>query len=377
MMSDETEHPMNEDETVENPTEEQPRSRPRRLMRAGDDRMIAGVAGGLGDYFDVDPIIFRIGFGVSVFFGGLGLIAYIALAVLVPSVQAGDVRPAPVQRSRWLAGAVIGAGSGVLFGAPDWGLFWLAGLAGVGAAIYYAAKNTDGPIGVGRILLIALLTVVAIFALATLAIASAWATAAGGGAIMAGLVIAAGVGLLFAAFVGGARWLVVPALAIAIPAGSVSAAGIELEGGYGNRHYEPVSTEALPVDGYDLAAGQMIVDLRELDWDRERVVNLDVNMGLGQAVVAIPEDVCLQAEAHASAGVLDIDGEEIRGIDVSDEAGLGSTEAPRLSLDADLDAGVLQVIADDDVVLETDDLDRSLDHDRGIGAAGAAAECTA
>ena len=73
-----------------------PPRRPRRLMRSGDDRMIAGVAGGLGDYFDIDPVIFRIGFGVSVFFGGLGLIAYLALALLVPSSEGGEVRPAPV-----------------------------------------------------------------------------------------------------------------------------------------------------------------------------------------------------------------------------------------------------------------------------------------
>ena len=278
-------------------------------MRSGDDRMIAGVAGGLGDYFDIDPVIFRIGFGVSVFFGGLGLIAYLALALLVPSSEGGEVRPAPVQRSKWLAGAVIGAGlilvltagGGFLFGAPDWGFVWIAALAGVGAAIYFAAKNTDGPIGIGRILLISVLTIIAIFGLMALAVVSAWVTAEGLGIVMAGLVIAAAVGLVIAAFVGGARWLIIPALAIAIPVGTVSAAGIELEGGYGNRHYAPVSTDVMPVDGYELAAGRMVVDLREIDWERERIVNLDVDLGMGEVVVAIPEDVCLEADAHASA----------------------------------------------------------------------------
>ena len=49
----------------EAPTSEQPdegHDRPRRLLRSSSDRVIAGVAGGLGDYFGVDPIIFRIGF---------------------------------------------------------------------------------------------------------------------------------------------------------------------------------------------------------------------------------------------------------------------------------------------------------------------------
>jgi len=60
-------------------------SKPKRLLRSGDDRMIAGVAGGLGRYFQVDPVIFRIGFAVSVFFGGLGVLAYLALWLFVPA----------------------------------------------------------------------------------------------------------------------------------------------------------------------------------------------------------------------------------------------------------------------------------------------------
>src|SRR5437764_9520995 len=58
---------------------------PRRLLRSSDDRVLAGVAGGLGRYFGVDPVIFRIGFGLSVFFGGLGLLAYVLLALFVPT----------------------------------------------------------------------------------------------------------------------------------------------------------------------------------------------------------------------------------------------------------------------------------------------------
>ena len=55
---------------AEQPTAEQPAEptqplgggpQPRRLTRSSSDRVIAGVAGGLGRYFDIDPIIFRIG----------------------------------------------------------------------------------------------------------------------------------------------------------------------------------------------------------------------------------------------------------------------------------------------------------------------------
>ena len=68
------------------------RAAPRRLLRSRDDRMLAGVAGGLGRYFDVDPVIVRIAFAISIFFGGLGVIAYAALALFVPSGDGGRQR---------------------------------------------------------------------------------------------------------------------------------------------------------------------------------------------------------------------------------------------------------------------------------------------
>ena len=96
--------------------------RPRRLMRTRNDRVIAGVAGGLGRYFGVDPVIVRIAFAISVLFGGLGAFAYIALALFVPTAPGpdGEVGPAPIERSRWLA---IGVGAAIVIVALSWGIF--------------------------------------------------------------------------------------------------------------------------------------------------------------------------------------------------------------------------------------------------------------
>lgn len=58
---------------------------PKRLYRSKKDRMIAGVCGGLGEYFNVDPVLLRIAFVVLTFFSGSGLILYLILAVVVPS----------------------------------------------------------------------------------------------------------------------------------------------------------------------------------------------------------------------------------------------------------------------------------------------------
>jgi len=59
----------------------------KRLHRSMQERKIAGVCGGLGDYFGFDPVFFRLFFLFSILFGGLGLIAYLALWLLVPEQE--------------------------------------------------------------------------------------------------------------------------------------------------------------------------------------------------------------------------------------------------------------------------------------------------
>jgi phage shock protein PspC (stress-responsive transcriptional regulator) len=65
----------------------------KRLHRSGEERKIAGVCAGLGEYFDLDPVFFRLFFLFSILFGGLGAVAYVMLWILVP-VRAG-AQPAP------------------------------------------------------------------------------------------------------------------------------------------------------------------------------------------------------------------------------------------------------------------------------------------
>ena len=56
----------------------------KRLYRSRDDRMIAGVCGGLAEYFNMDPTIVRIIFVLLIFANGLGILAYIIMAIVVP-----------------------------------------------------------------------------------------------------------------------------------------------------------------------------------------------------------------------------------------------------------------------------------------------------
>jgi phage shock protein C len=56
----------------------------KKLYRSRVDRVIAGVCGGLGEYFGVDPVIIRVVFLVLAVVGGSGVLVYIILIFLVP-----------------------------------------------------------------------------------------------------------------------------------------------------------------------------------------------------------------------------------------------------------------------------------------------------
>jgi phage shock protein C len=56
-----------------------------RLYRSRDDRMLAGVAGGLAELWDADPALIRIVWALLVIFtGGVALLVYIVMAIVVP-----------------------------------------------------------------------------------------------------------------------------------------------------------------------------------------------------------------------------------------------------------------------------------------------------
>jgi phage shock protein C len=56
----------------------------KRLWRSRRDRKIAGVCGGLGDYYNIDPIWIRLLFVVFFLLGGAAFIAYLIMWILIP-----------------------------------------------------------------------------------------------------------------------------------------------------------------------------------------------------------------------------------------------------------------------------------------------------
>jgi phage shock protein PspC (stress-responsive transcriptional regulator) len=294
---------------------------PRRFLRSRDDRMIAGVCGGLGRYFDIDPVIIRIGFGVSVLFGGLGILAYLAVALFAPSDD-GSGAPAVGGRGREIA----------------------------------------------QILGVIVIVIAAFAGFGLLAAGAAFATGLGYGLPVAALIVLIGIALAVLSFRGGARWLLIPALALTIGVGVAAAADLDLEGGIGDRDYRPATAAAIPADGYELGIGRLAVDLRGIDWRPDRVLSLDARIGAGQLVVAVPADVCVTADARVGAGDLRVAGQRADGVDVELATAEGARGAPRLVLEAEADLGQITVVNDDDA--DISDPGRAWDRDWDDGGYG-------
>ncbi len=110
---------------------------PKKLYRSKSDRMIAGVCGGAAKYLNLDPQIVRIVWALSVFAGGVGLVAYIAAWIVVPENPHEEEPPAKKEKksdSTMIWGLVLIAIGGFLllqrsdwFGFYpfwDWGPWW-------------------------------------------------------------------------------------------------------------------------------------------------------------------------------------------------------------------------------------------------------------
>jgi phage shock protein PspC (stress-responsive transcriptional regulator) len=315
--------------------------------------MIGGVAGGLGRYFDVDPVLFRIAFVVLCFAGGAGLLAYLGLWLITPSD--GPAQPAAQTGVRALA--VIGGVVLVLVALP----FLLLGafisipllpLALVVLTVILLARGARGKADddtsdlLARVALVLLVIVVSIAAFIT----AAAGAALGGGAVIAGVVIALGIGLIAAALLGQGRrgrWLVLPAVVLAAPAGLVAASGLDLTGGMGERDYHPTNVSAL-TDIPKLGAGELKIDLRDVQLpDGRTPLNLEV--GAGHILVYVPEDVCVSSHVKLGAGYAQVIGRDTGGFNVDwPNRRTPPSGVPTLDLHANVGLGAVEVRYNDE-----------------------------
>jgi phage shock protein PspC (stress-responsive transcriptional regulator) len=139
----------------------------RRLYRCRDNRVIAGVASGVAEFFGLDPTLVRVLWFLSIFFGGVSLLLYIGLAIIVPleplSAEAAAAAAAGAPAGpeghrhrahgsgRWTTFfgiALILFGALALIGAllPDvasWRYLWPLFIIGIGAVLVFGAMRRE------------------------------------------------------------------------------------------------------------------------------------------------------------------------------------------------------------------------------------------
>jgi len=144
----------------------------RSLYRCRHDRKIAGVAAGVAEYFDLDPTVVRVVWFLSIFFGGLGIFLYIAMALIVPLeplTDTGMAASGAASGAGWVAPSThrhrTGGGAGrvttflgavlILFGAlafvdavapalDAWRYLWPAFIVGLGVILVIGATRGQG-----------------------------------------------------------------------------------------------------------------------------------------------------------------------------------------------------------------------------------------
>jgi phage shock protein PspC (stress-responsive transcriptional regulator) len=332
---------MSDEQPTQQTPPDEPPPRPR-LTRSTSDSVIAGVAGGLGRHLNVDPLAIRIAFVIAVFAGGLGILAYLACLLFIPSDD-------PDAQQRWGVARVLGAGllviAGIFILTPGWiGGGWIVLLLAAGVVTYLlirVAREEGGTrysgiaarIGIGVVLL-------------ALAVGGFTAAAAGsglgGGIVIGGLIIACGIGLVGGAFRGGARWLIAPAIVLALPLAAVAATDLDLRGTWGDRTFRPTSVAQIG-DGYEMGAGAMRVDLRDLELPPGRT-ELPLQLGMGEIQVLVPADMCVVTGGNISLGAADTGRGDEGGIDVDlDDGPVPEAGVRYVHLDVDLDIGALRV----------------------------------
>jgi phage shock protein PspC (stress-responsive transcriptional regulator) len=132
----------------------------RRLVRRTDEKVLGGVCAGLGDYFDVDPVLFRVGFVVLALAGGVGLLAYALAWLLIPASGGSQAIAGRIGRhvgsglsgGAWVGIALLVVGGSLLLtgiahrGVLTWafrpGLVWGAALILLGLLLYQRRERS-------------------------------------------------------------------------------------------------------------------------------------------------------------------------------------------------------------------------------------------
>jgi phage shock protein PspC (stress-responsive transcriptional regulator) len=354
------------------------------------DGILGGVATGLADYFHVAPSLMRLTFVVLTFFGGLGILLYLAGWLVIPAEGADDSIA-----EGWLADLGTGRswiGAALITLAAIWllttlniarsPLVWAIALLVLGVLLYRGetplrqnepeeavsttepgatlavsaspaprgsrtprpprqtrARRPRPPSMLGRYTLAAGLIGVGILAL----LDNAGVLFPDARHYLALSVAIVGIGLLIGSVWGRSRLLIVAGLILAFLMGLATIGNVVDTFADEVRTYAPATIEEVATS-YTMESGTLVIDLAQVDWqDREMVINAE--LGAGQLEVTLPPDINATIDARAGVGQLDVLGRASEGLGVGRSLTLdGTARGGSIGLTLRVGAGQITVI---------------------------------
>jgi phage shock protein PspC (stress-responsive transcriptional regulator) len=271
----------------------------KRLERSSSDRLVAGVSGGLGRYFDLNPAVFRLGFVVLTLLGGAGILTYLVAVLVIPeegTEQSIAARVLAERRSRpWPLiglGLVAAAVLVLLSRAAVWpirGAGWVLVLL-AGLAILWTFDASRGNARSRRLLTV-LVSLVALLA----------------------AVLVAAVITMFAWF------------------------NVSLNDGVGDRFYSPGTATAVQ-PSYSLGVGKLRLDLSDVV--TTKTLHVKAKVGVGDLRIIVPRGADVAVDAHAKVGDVNALSLHDDGRNATVHAGRGGT----LQIQANVGAGRIDVV---------------------------------
>ena len=371
------------DTVTETPTfDEAP---PRRLVRTDDGRWLGGVCAGLGRYFDINPLVYRIAFAALALAGGTGVLLYIAAWLVIPGERSEEsVAVETLRRHRDRPWLLLGVGL-LSFGAllalsearfwPSTGNLWLAATLGGAALLWWHVANRDrAPRHAPRRTAEEPTAETAPGAPPAPSVprpasrrgshrssrrcsahssppraCSACSRCSTSTTSMSLSRLAAGVAIIGVAIAFGAMTqrrvggLVFLGLILLGAFGVAAATPVSVSSGVGEKIERPESVAALEPT-YELGIGELDLDLGAVSLP-SGTTSVDASVGVGSLVITVPRDVALEVDAHAGVGEVNVLGRRDDGVDAQKTITVAgsSPDAAVLEVEADIGIGNIEV----------------------------------
>jgi phage shock protein PspC (stress-responsive transcriptional regulator) len=267
----------------------------KRLERSSDDKWIAGVCGGLGRYFDLNPAVFRLGLVVLTLLGGAGILVYLTAVLVMPTEgEEQSIAAKALAERRDRPAPLIGLG-----------------LAGIALAVLLSRGDLWPAAGTGWVLI-----------------------------LIAGLVVLwASRGERRSRRILGVVATLVSLLSVALVTAIVAAFAwfdVSLSDGVGDRTYQPAAAADVR-PSYKLGVGNLRLDLSHVTPATQTRVRASV--GVGELKIIVARDAAVTVNAHAKVGDLYILHRHDDGKNATVQTGSGG-----LVLDAKVGAGRIDVV---------------------------------